>query len=282
VKPIRVISEHIGTLQLNNNYKKINIERNDELGQLIETYNRVVADLEISTKKLTQTERQTAWNEMAKQIAHEIKNPLTPIKLNIQQIERLHKANDLNFNDKFDKFVKILLQQIDALAIIADEFRDFTKLEFGKEKTNVELLKELDKVIELFSSGKIPLVKEYSEAKLIILADPQQLGRVFVNLLKNAFQAIADKEDGIVKVTVENIDNKAVVKIVDNGCGISKEVKDKIFEPNFTTKSSGMGLGLAISKKIAESFDGSISFESSNNGTIFTLIFPVVIAVSEG
>ncbi|GHV35846.1 hypothetical protein FACS1894178_6280 [Bacteroidia bacterium] len=276
VKPIRVISEHLGTLQLNNNYKKINIERNDELGQLIDTYNRVVADLEVSTKKLAQTERQTAWNEMAKQIVHEIKNPLTPIKLNIQQIERLHKAKDPNFDEKFDKFVKILLQQIDALTTVADEFRDFTKLEFGKEKTDVDLLKELDKVVELFSSGKTPLVKEYFEAELMISADPQQLGRVFVNLLQNAFQAIADKEDGMVKITVENIDNKAVVKIIDNGCGISEEVKDKIFEPNFTTKSSGMGLGLAISKKIVESFDGGISFESSDNGTVFTLMFPVV------
>jgi signal transduction histidine kinase len=279
VKPIRVISDHIGTLQLNNNYKKINIERNDELGQLIETYNRVVADLEVSTKKLAQTERQTAWNEMAKQIAHEIKNPLTPIKLNIQQIARLHKVKDPNFDEKFEKFVKILLQQIDALTIIADEFRDFTKLEFGKEKTNVDILTELDKAVELFGNGKIPLIKEYFEAELVISADPQQLGRVFINLLKNAFQAITDKEGGIVKITVEKFDNKAVVKIIDNGCGISEEIKDKIFEPNFTTKSSGMGLGLAISKKIVESFDGSISFKSSGNGTVFTLMFPVL---SEG
>ncbi|MFP4557661.1 MAG: ATP-binding protein [Bacteroidales bacterium] len=277
-KPLELIREKLSTVDIDKHNETISYEGRDEVGKLVNEYNRMVIELAESARKIAYSQRQSAWREMAKQIAHEIKNPLTPIKLNLQYLVRAKKASQPGWQDMFDKFADSLVDQINALSNIATEFSNFAKMPAGNFQ-NVSLTKIIDDAITLFSAyPNISIEKDYDlNNALTVHADREQLHRVFVNLLKNAIQAIGRDVEGRIVVSISSLNSRnALVCVADNGGGIHPEVEGKLFSPNFTTKSSGMGLGLAISKGIVEVMGGDIWFETEYGvGTKFCVKLPV-------
>jgi nitrogen fixation/metabolism regulation signal transduction histidine kinase len=238
----------------------------------VKEYNRVVLELNESAERLAQQEREGAWREMAKQVAHEIKNPLTPMKLSIQHLQRTVKQKPEDFQHRLDQTAKTLIQQIDTLSSIANAFSAFAKLP-EKNFQQVELKPILETATNLYlheAQIKLEVAVGLEEAK--VFGDADQLLRLFNNLLKNAVHAIQDKPDGQIKVSLTESEKYYVVTILDNGIGIPKEQQERIFEPNFTTKSSGTGLGLAMAKSIVTQMEGEIDFTSEvGKGTRFQL-----------
>jgi nitrogen fixation/metabolism regulation signal transduction histidine kinase len=221
------------------------------------------------TKPLIESERQIAWNEMAKQIAHEIKNPLTPMKLNVQQIQKAWNDQKEDFDSRMKHFSVVMVEQIDTLSEIASEFSTFAQ-QSNVKLTEVNVKECLEKTILLMNTdGVIQFEIPQNTENTIVLADEKQLSRALLNILKNAKQAISEQENPQINVSLSISENSVVIAIQDNGNGIPVEIRDHIFEPNFTTKTSGTGLGLAITKNIIERFGGTISFESNENGTVF-------------
>jgi nitrogen fixation/metabolism regulation signal transduction histidine kinase len=237
----------------------------------------MVKELQKSQNALAQIERETAWKEMAKQVAHEIKNPLTPMRLSLQHLEYAMMRKDDNLQEKITKTIKLLIRQIDSLSSMAEEFSSFAKMPEPKmEHINFkEVLQDAVLLMEREMGYTIAL--SMPDQNIIMLADPHQLGRIFNNLFKNALQAIPEGKKPEVSVLVTLKSQRVYMEVADNGKGIPEELHDKIFSPNFSTKNSGMGLGLAISKKIVEQFGGKISFVSLvDKGTTFSLSFPVL------
>lgn len=217
-----------------------------------------------------QEEREQAWRTMARQVAHEINNPLTPMQLKIQFLKRLQAEQDERFETYFRENADTLLQQIDQLHHIATNFSTFAKRPIVRiERTDVA--KILSGVIGLMRSNELNIPIRYvgADGGLFAIADPEQIGEVFTNIIKNALQALEETQDGDIIVTMTEQNNEVKIAISDNGPGIPEELRDKIFLPNFTTKSTGAGLGLAISKNIVETGGGRIEFETTNHGTTF-------------
>ena len=272
-KPLFQISNKLKELNLTKSKDKIILNKPPkELAVLVDSYNLMIDQLENSALKLAQSERENAWREMAKQVAHEIKNPLTPMRLSIQSFQRNFNSNSDDKKKKIDEFSNTLIQQIDVMSSIANAFSDFAKMpEQNKELLNLNEL--IQSALDIFDSNFINFISE-SDFILVNL-DKAQFIRIITNLVKNAIQSIPEKRTPVIDIYLfENSDN-VIIKISDNGCGISEEIKDKVFEPKFTTKSSGMGLGLSIISSIVKSFNGKIEFESKKDiGTTFSLTFP--------
>jgi len=253
------------------NQKIILKNPNDEINKLIESYNKMVDKLEESAKKLAQTEREEAWRNMARQVAHEIKNPLTPMRLNIQSFQMTFDPSDPDIKKKFDDFSNMLIEQIDLMSKIASAFSDFAKMPQAQLSEN-DLVETIKKALKLYDPEQVKFVS--NKEKIFFNFDDSQIQRVIVNLVKNALQAIPDNRDPEVLVSVKDLEDKIVVSVTDNGTGIPLENQSRIFEPKFTTKSSGMGLGLAIVRKIVENHNGKIYFETQENeGTTFIIEF---------
>ncbi len=275
--PLTFIQDSIRKTKLGQRNQPIVWHRQDEIGSLIKEYNKMIAALEISATKLARSERESAWREMAKQVAHEIKNPLTPLKLGVQLLEKSWKEKDPNFEKKFASFNKSFIEQIDSLATIASEFSTFAKMPDTKLE-QLELLTFIDQALAVFNtSDNVEIVVlNRTNRRIVVLGDKDQLIRTFNNLLKNAIEASEGKKS-VIKIRVINDDKNVYVEIEDNGKGIDTTLKDKIFVPNFTTKSSGTGLGLAFVKQAIENAGGTIEFTSEiNMGTTFYLTFPIV------
>jgi len=256
----------------------MNWNSDEEISRLIEEHDAMIASLEDNANKLAQTEREMAWREMAKQVAHEIKNPLTPLKLGIQMLNRSWNDKDVNFDEKFQKFSKSFLEQIDSLSRIASEFSDFAKLpELKSEELN--LLEVLNKATQLYSQmSHIQIITdEFALKDFKVIADKDQLLRSFNNLLKNAIESIKSGAEGIIYISGKEVDHQIEVTIKDNGIGIPDHLQDRIFFPNFTTKSSGTGLGLAFVKQAIENMGGKIYFTTNtNSGTTFHILLPSI------
>jgi two-component system nitrogen regulation sensor histidine kinase NtrY len=224
-----------------------------------------------SARKLAQSERETAWKEMAKQVAHEIKNPLTPMRLSVQQFERSFAADDQERKAQLTEFTQGMLQQIDTLSAIASTFSDFAKM----PEANKVLLNATEVVqwaVQLFSDQHLTLQAEAENISLKI--DRNHLVQIVNNLVKNALEAIEGVTNGQVEVRLFNDQKTIVLEVKDNGKGMSDEVLSRMFEPRFTTKNSGMGLGLAVVKTLVEENGGTIDCQSTlNEGTLFTLRF---------
>lgn len=276
-RPLKIIMNKIGKLKLGGQNEKIDWYRDDEIGKLVKEYNRMIDEISVSAEMLARSEREIAWREMAKQVAHEIKNPLTPMKLGVQHIQRAWKEKVPDLDKRLDKFTQTMIDQIDTLSVIATEFSDFAKMPVTK--------KELFDISELIQNSII-LFKNYEnitisfqntiDKSIFVFNDKEQLLRVFNNLLKNSVQAIGDDAVGFINIILTVKTNHCIIEISDNGTGISNELTDKIFSPNFTTKSGGMGLGLAIVKSIVENSGGTIHFSSVKNiGTTFTINLPL-------
>lgn len=271
--PIIRIGEKMSRTDVHN-LEYISYGRKDEISTLVEAYNRMVGDLKESTMKLTQAERDKAWSEMARQVAHEIKNPLTPIKLEIQRLIRMKAKGNPAWTERFDRVASVVLEQIEILADTANEFSTFAKL-YSEEPVEIDLDKLLKDQIILFDNRPNIELMYIGQADSLAMAPKPQLTRVFINLISNAIQAVEIKQEdlhekgedyaGKIAVCLRNSleDGYYDIVIDDNGYGVKPENQDKLFTPNFTTKSSGTGLGLAISRNIMEKCGGSISYQKS-------------------
>ncbi|MGZ4047944.1 MAG: ATP-binding protein [Bacteroidia bacterium] len=275
-KPLKLIQDKLSKIKLGKTNEFIEWKENDEIGSLVSEYNRMIQELSKSAELLAKSERESAWREMAKQVAHEIKNPLTPMKLSVQHLQRTWQDNAPDMDQKMERLTKTIIEQIDTLSTIATEFSNFAKMpKANLEKINVQQI--LTNTISLFNDySNIEIVfKNEATVEPIVLADKEQLLRVFNNLIKNAIQSIPEDKKGIIDILLTNNNNQIVVSIKDNGSGINDDVVDKIFVPNFTTKTGGMGLGLAMVKNIIETANGRIWFETKNTkGTTFHISLP--------
>jgi nitrogen fixation/metabolism regulation signal transduction histidine kinase len=273
-KPLLLIRKQIGRLKLGSSVELIDWNSQDEIGALVQEYNRIAIELNESAEQLAQSEREGAWREMAKQVAHEIKNPLTPMKLSIQHLQRAAESNPEQFKERLQKTTQTLIEQIDTLSNIANAFSTFAKLP-EKELKPVDLIPLLQNATHLYDQEvEIKFENLINQESAIVEGDKDQLLRLFNNLIKNAVHAIHDKEDGKIVLRLKRSNESCIVEIEDNGMGIPKEQQARIFEPNFTTKSSGTGLGLAMAKNIVKHMDVEISFKSvEGEGTVFYLEF---------
>ena len=273
--PLRLIQESFRKVELGKSNQPIDYKGEDEIGALVKDYNSKLQELELKAMQLARSERETAWREMAKQVAHEIKNPLTPMKLSLQHFQRAFSPDDPNAEEKISKIANSLVEQIDALTKIANEFSNFAKMPKANEEA-MDLLPVLNNIIDLYTSNEVDIVLKSDIDETRLFADKDLLIRVFNNLIKNAIQATP--EDVVtsinIKLTVDG--DYYLVSIQDNGQGMSKELQKKIFVPNFTTKSTGAGLGLAMVKQIVHNHNGEIWFESEEGyGTTFFLTLPI-------
>ena len=275
-RPMKLIKDKLGQLKLGRKNEKIDWVRNDEIGGLINDYNRMIDELTESAELLAKSERESAWREMAKQIAHEIKNPLTPMKLNIQLLKKSWDDKTPDWESRFEKFSKIMIEQIDSLSKIASEFSDFAKMPKANNEI-IDIVSIIENTVVLYQENKQTInFINHENSQCFIFADRTQILRVFNNLVKNAVQAISDNESGKIDINISKENDNFIIKISDNGIGILDEQKEKIFSPNFTTKTGGMGLGLAMVKSIVESYKGKIWFESKRGeGTTFFVTLPV-------
>lgn len=277
LKPLKIIEEQMGKISLDGHNEPINFKGRDEIGALVEQYNKMCQELEIAAKKIVRNERESTWREMARQVAHEIKNPLTPMRLNIEYLQMLWDRKDPKFEENLKETLNSLLEQIETLSKIATAFSNYAKLPENVPSNFdlIELLKSTIKTYDVSKNISISLIYNDKE-DFSIFADRNNLGRVFGNIIKNATQAIGS-EIGHIEVIVNKLGGKFSVKVTDNGCGIKDEDKPKVFFPNFTTKSSGMGVGLSVSQDIMQAMGGNISFASKVGiGTVFTIDVPIL------
>lgn len=274
-KTINLLSERIQKTNINQINEKIKIkDASYEIQTLINSYNEMVDKLEDSANKLAQNQREMAWREMAKQVAHEIKNPLTPMRLTVQSFERRFNPEDPKINEKMKDFCDTLVQQIDTMTAVASAFSNFASMP-AQENTTLNVVKVVQLALEIFNEDFIEFQSNKDE--IIATFDQSQIIRIITNLVKNAIQAIPDyKAFPHVLVKVEQINDEVLITISDNGSGIPEEIQNKIFEPKFTTKTSGMGLGLAMIKNMIEGYGGSIQFKTVlEKGTTFYVRLPI-------
>ena len=276
--PLTLVQRSLAKTALGKLNEPIFWKRNDEIGSLIKEYNLMIMALEQSTNNMVKSEREFAWREMAKQVAHEIKNPLTPLKLGIQQLERSWKDKDPAFEIRFKRFTESFIEQIESLTHIASEFSNFAKMPETKLET-VDLTDILFKSVEVFNNSNNVTIQHSVKGgheQLLIQADRDQLLRAFNNLIKNSIEAAVGKRRCLIKINLMLENKNVLVEFQDNGQGIPKVVREKIFQPNFTTKSSGTGLGLAFVKQAIENMGGTIEYETSiGKGTTFFIRIPL-------
>jgi nitrogen fixation/metabolism regulation signal transduction histidine kinase len=273
--PLRIIQDNFAKLRFGKENAPIVYEKEDEIGALVKAYNSKLQELEFTAGQLAKSERESAWREMAKQVAHEIKNPLTPMKLSVQQMMRVFDPADPSSVEKLKKVTASIIEQIDALTLIANEFSNFAKMPLPQE-TAFDLIPLIANVIEVFGeeSGCVLEMKS-ALSKAEITADKDQMIRVFNNLIKNAIQSIPSEKSGRILITLSETEGHWFIEIADNGIGIPETEQDRIFVPYFTTKSTGTGIGLAMIKQIIENHHGSIYFKSKvNKGTTFSIELP--------
>jgi len=273
-----MLSSRLASVELGKKSEHLSYNGSDEVGDLVRQYNRMVDELEQSAQKLANSEREYAWREMAKQIAHEIKNPLTPMKLNVQQLLKSWTDGVPGFEKKLERFTRNQIEYIDNLSSIASAFSSFAKIPEANPVA-LDLLEQIRITLELFkNSENITFRVGPPQAENIIInADKEQINSIFSNLIKNGIQSIPSGQQGIIKVQIEKQNGKVLITLSDNGSGIPESLKPKMFTPNFTTKSSGTGLGLSIVKRYVENAGGRIWFESeTDKGTLFFIEFPLM------
>lgn len=275
-KALSELSAGIQRLRLGYN-EPIEWKRNDEIGDLVQAYNSALKKIEESSRLLAQSEREGAWREMAKQVAHEIKNPLTPMKLSIQYLQHAKTNGVQDINELIQRVSETLVEQIEALSKIATEFSSFAKM--PKAENSLFSLNELARSVHtLFANERLDMqISLYlPDKEFVVYADRNQLTRVLNNLFKNAIQAIPDERPGVIEVSLRQDKNVVVLEVSDNGSGIPEDIREKVFVPNFSTKSSGTGLGLAICKNIVETAGGQIHFQTETGiGTTFFVELPI-------
>lgn len=275
-KSLKTISDKLSETSLNQKNEKIVLEASSkEINLLIKAYNGMVDELEKSAIKLAQSEREEAWREMAKQVAHEIKNPLTPMRLTVQSFQRKFDPTDPNVKQKMNDYSETLIQQIDTMSAVASAFSNFASMPAQQNET-LNVVEVVELAMDIFNEEYIEFQSDSPE--IISKIDRTQLIRIITNLAKNAIQSIPEQQENkSIVVSVKKELNNVLITVADNGIGIQPKDIDRIFEPKFTTKSSGMGLGLGIIKNIIENYKGTITFETEfGKGTTFIVSLPII------
>ena len=272
-RPLSMIQQRLSATNLGNFNEPIQYAAKDEIGAIVTAYNQMVEQLAESEKKLSQTQREQAWRQMARQVAHEIKNPLTPMKLSIQHLMRAHEEGGTRFEKMFGKVMNTLMVQIESMVRIANSFSEFAKMpDPVKARVNVNAI--LMEVVDLYTQSEEAIwLIDVPQTPFWAMGDHDQLSRCFNNIIKNGLQAVED--NGIIHISMRHLTDRARIEIKDNGKGIPEQLQNRVFEPSFSTKTSGMGLGLAIVKRILEGLGGTISFRSrEGEGTVFIIEIP--------
>ena len=275
-KSLKTIADKMSETNIEQKNEKIVLDANSrEINLLIRSYNEMVDKLEKSALRLAQSEREVAWREMAKQVAHEIKNPLTPMRLTVQSFQRKFDPTATDVKQKLNEYSETLIQQIDIMSAVASAFSNFASMPAQQNET-LNVVEVVALALDIFNEEYI--VFESEHPVITSCMDRSQLIRVITNLAKNAIQAIPkNQEKKAIKVRVEQEQNQVVIFVEDNGTGIAKDAISRIFEPKFTTKTSGMGLGLGIIKNIIENYNGTITFDTQlGRGTTFRVILPII------
>lgn len=275
-KPLQHIGNQFSRIKIGDKNAKIEWNRKDEIGKLVDEYNRMIDEMEKSAELLARSERESAWRQMARQVAHEIKNPLTPIKLSMQLLMRAWNDKAPDWDVRLKRFSQTLIMQIDTLSSIATEFSDFAQMP-EPQIQQFDVIPLVQQSAALFrdqSDCEISFETDLEEC--IILSDPNQILRVFNNLIKNALQAIPGDRQGEIRIKLTSDNQACEISFQDNGTGIPSDRQTRIFSPNFTTKTAGMGLGLAMVKNIIDNSSGRIWFETDpGEGTTFFVSLPV-------
>lgn len=274
-RPLNLIAQKLSKTRLEDKNQPIDWKSNDEIGVLVKEYNRMLINLEKSKESLAQNEKEMAWREMAKQVAHEIKNPLTPMKLTLQQLQRALADQSEENAARTDKPIKTVLYQIDTLSDIATSFSAFAKMPIPvNQKTDLTAV--VKNAVQLFKE-KCTIKSDFPEDQLIVFADEKLLGRILNNIILNGIQSVKEDKTPEIFVELSHTHDRAIIMITDNGSGISEENQSKVFVPNFSTKTSGSGLGLAIAKRGIEHAGGSIRFTTDEGvGTTFIIELPLI------
>ncbi|MEX0735949.1 MAG: ATP-binding protein, partial [Bacteroidota bacterium] len=273
-KPLRELSaaaQRVGRGELD---VRIPRRSSDEVGELVDSFNEMTDELKSNREHLVRAERELAWKEMAKQVAHEIKNPLTPMKLSMQHLVQAYRDGVSNFGEVLDRVARTMVDQVEALSRIASEFSNFARMPVRKfERVDVnDLLRE---TVALFAGVRgVEFRTDYSEVPLPLVADKDELRRALINIIRNSVQAM--DQEGIVAIESSVHGGTCRIRIRDNGPGIPEEIQAKVFQPNFSTKTDGMGFGLAITRKVIEDLDGAITLRSTvGEGTVIEIMLPV-------
>lgn len=277
LQPLQMIQEKMRLLRIDRVNEKIIWKSKDELGQFVAQYNTLIDELAESAERLARSERESAWRDMAKQVAHEIKNPLTPMRLSVQYLLRAWDNNDPDIANKIKLTSQTLIHQIDTLSSIAGAFSDFARMPVSTPQ-QINLAQWLKQLIVLFDNNtNIRFETQFEEEEQSwISADQDNMNRIFTNLIKNSLQAIGDKPDGIIRLKMKPENQQLLIELSDNGKGMNPEEAKRVFTPNFTTKSSGMGIGLAMVNNLVIQAGGTISFATEQGkGTVFYLQLPL-------
>ncbi len=254
------------------NLHPIKYYKNDELNALVKAYNKMIAEIADQRERLSYIEKQSAWQEMAKQVAHEVKNPLTPMKLMMQNFERKFDPNDPNIASKVKNLSEVVIGQIDVISRVASAFSEFAQLPEKKDE-EISLNKEVKNVLTIFSDENIFV--HANQENIMMKIDKDYFTRIITNLVTNASQAKSDGRKSVINVDLEKIEKRVRITVEDNGIGISKDKLNKIFDPNFTSKNSGMGIGLTMVKRMIEDYNGTITVVSEEDkGATFTISMP--------
>ena len=267
LETLRLQINSTGLLKRN---KRIHLKNpSREIDSLVNSYNKMIDDLEKSARKLAKTEREQAWQEMARQVAHEIKNPLTPMRLSIHNFQRRYDPLDENNKNKIEEFSKLLIEQIDIMSDVASAFSDFATLPKA-QLISSDIVDATKKALEIFKYENVSFSS--NKNKILFPLDRTQWIRVMTNLIQNGLQSVNSKKQAKIEVNLKADSNKIIISVKDNGQGVDPNLKEKIFEPKFTTKTKGMGLGLGIVKNIIDSHKGKITYQTDNKfGTTFII-----------
>ena len=270
--PISELVKKMRQMRLDKSNKKIKTNvSSKEMFTLVSSYNNMVDQIDDNVKQISKSQRELAWREMAKQVAHEIKNPLTPMKLSVQSFKQRFNSKDPKIEEKIQDFSDTLVQQIDVLSSISTAFSHFAELPAQKNE-NIDIISTTKLALEIFNEKNILFESKIDSLKVKI--DRTTLIRIITNLVKNSIQATDNVQAKII-IRIKKVRDKAIIEIEDNGIGISRKNRDKIFEPKFTTKSKGMGLGLSIIKNLVTNYNGEIDFKSTKGKTIFKIELPI-------
>lgn len=271
-KKINLIAAKIKQTDVVIHNKPIDYEQNDEFKPIMDSYNEMLEKLNHQSNLLALTEREDAWREMAKQVAHEIKNPLTPMRMLIQNYVRKYNPNDPNAVEKLNELSETLISQIDTMSAIAEAFSDFARLPMRNDE-EIDVVETICTSLEVFPQESVQFSSPLKELKINF--DRIYLIRIITNLVKNSIQAIPEDRKSEVSVSLQKIKDFIIIRVTDNGVGIPPHLGDKIFEPKFTTTTGGTGLGLAMVKKIVEDYNGEIRYISEENrGAEFIIRIP--------
>ncbi|WP_313099031.1 HAMP domain-containing sensor histidine kinase [Epilithonimonas sp.] len=254
------------------NLQPIRYYKNDELNALVKAYNKMISEIADQRERLSYIEKQSAWQEMARQVAHEVKNPLTPMKLMMQNFERKFDPNDPNNETKVKNLSEVIIGQIEVISRVATAFSEFAQLPKRTDE-EINLNREIRRVLTIFSDENIFI--HASHDNIMMKIDKDYLARIVINLVTNASQAKADNRKSVINVDIEKIEKRIKIIVDDNGVGISPDKLGKIFDPNFTSKNSGMGIGLTMVKRMVEDYNGTVSvFSEVDKGAVFTISMP--------